>query len=257
MAHGCELPPYGLNGFGPSLNMDSARDRVVSILLGKLVVYVIFTTIWPKSALLDVRVHLSRILSTLAEIASLSAMKASRAGITAAEAGFMPKVCLGAIAAGGNSSLSASNLPNIAQISSASGVVVGASMPIFDGGLRAAQLRNAESRAAASEATFKRVRDEAAREIVVAANTLRSALASYTAATALAQAAQTTYDAAFSAYQAGVGNISVATEADSGLLTARQAQSDGHAASLVAAANLAFALGAMTSSDVASGLVAR
>lgn len=190
-------------------------------------------------------------------LASLSAMKASRAGITAAEAGFMPKVYLGAIAAGGNSSLSASNLPNIAQISSASGVVVGASMPIFDGGLRAAQLRNAESLAAASEETFKRVRDDAAREIVVAANTLRSALASYTAATALAQAAQTTYDAAFSAYQAGVGNISVATEADSGLLTARQAQSDAHAASLVAAANLAFALGAMTSSDVASGLVAR
>lgn len=59
-----------LNGFGPSLDMDSARDRVVGILLGNLVVYVMFTTIWPKSALQDVRVHLSRILSTLAQIAA-------------------------------------------------------------------------------------------------------------------------------------------------------------------------------------------
>lgn len=59
-----------LNGFGPSLDMASARDRVVGILLGNLVVYVIFTNIWPKSALQDVRVHLSRILSTLAEIAA-------------------------------------------------------------------------------------------------------------------------------------------------------------------------------------------
>lgn len=59
-----------LNGFAPSLDMESARDRVVGILLGNLVVYVIFTTIWPKSALVDVRVHLSRILATLAEIAA-------------------------------------------------------------------------------------------------------------------------------------------------------------------------------------------
>lgn len=173
MAHGCELPPYGLNGFAPSLDMDSARDRVVSILLGNLVVYVIFTTIWPKSALLDVRVHLSRILSTLAEIAAR---------------------------------------PSCAPPSS------GPPNPSPPPAKR-------HSRGCA--------------------------------ATALAQAAQTTYDAAFSAYQASVGNIRVATEADSGLLTARQAQSDAHAVSLVAAANLAFALGAMTSSDVASGLVAR
>ncbi|MFG1334099.1 TolC family protein [Xanthobacter autotrophicus] len=190
-------------------------------------------------------------------LASFSAMKASQAGIGAAQAEFLPKVYLGAIAAGGNSSLSASGLPNIGQMSSASGVMVGATMPLYDGGLRAAQLKNAESLAAATEATFQKVRDEAAREIVVTAHTLRSALASYTAATALAQAAAVTYDAALSAYRAGVGNISVATAADSGLLTARLAQSDAHAAALVSAANLAFVLGAMTSRDVPASLIAR
>ncbi|MFG1403637.1 TolC family protein [Xanthobacter sediminis] len=190
-------------------------------------------------------------------LAAYSAVNATRSGITAAEAAFMPKVFLGAVAATGNTSLSATGLPTIGQQSSASGVMVGATMPIYDGGLRAAQLKNAESLADATEATYQKAKDAAAREIVVSAHTLRSALASYRAATALAEAAAVTYDAALDAYRSGVGNITVATAADSGLLTARQAQADAHAASLVAAANLAFVLGAMTSREVPAALVDR
>jgi len=182
-------------------------------------------------------------------LASFSAMKASQQGIAAAKAEFLPKVYLGAVAAGGSNNLSASGLPTIGQQSSATGVVLGATMPIFDGGLRQAQLKNAESVAAASEATFQKTRDAAAREIIVSADSLRSALASYRAATALSEAAAVTYDAALESYRAGVGNITTATAADSGLLDARLAQSDAHAASLVAAANLAFVLGNMTSRD--------
>ncbi|WP_202911172.1 TolC family protein [Ancylobacter sp. TS-1] len=187
-------------------------------------------------------------------LASFSAMKASQSAITAAQAEFMPKVFLGAVAASGDASFSATGLPTIGQQASATGVLLGVTMPLYDGGLRAAQLKNAESLAAATQATFQKTRDDAAREIVVSADTLRSALASYRAATALAQAAAVTYDAALDAYTSGVGNITVATAADSGLLTARQAQADAHAASLVAAANLAFMLGAMTSSDLPASL---
>lgn len=60
-----------LNGFGPSTDMDAARDRVVGILLGNLVVYLIFTQIWPKSAVVDVRERLSRALAALARLATL------------------------------------------------------------------------------------------------------------------------------------------------------------------------------------------
>jgi outer membrane protein TolC len=190
-------------------------------------------------------------------LAAFSAMKASQSAIKAAEAEFLPKVYLGAVAAAGNTNLSASGLPTIGQQSSASGVVVGATMPIYDGGLRAAQLKTAESLAAVTEATFDKTRDAAAREIVISADTLRSALAAYTAASALAKAAATTYDAALDAYRAGLGSIQVATAADSGLQTARIAQSEAHAAALVAAANLAFVLGAMTSRDVPAQLIAR
>lgn len=186
-------------------------------------------------------------------LASFSAMKASEAGIAAAQAEFLPKVYLGAVAAGGNSNLSASGLPTIGQQSSTTGVLVGATVPLFDGGLRDAQLKNAQSVAAASSVTFQKTRDAAAREIVASADALRSALASYKAATALTDAAKVTYDAALDSYRAGVGNITVLTAADSGLLDARQARSDAYAASLVAAANLAFVLGDMTSADRAGG----
>ncbi|TCT05699.1 FUSC family protein [Aquabacter spiritensis] len=60
-----------LNGFAPSLDMGSARDRIVGVLLGNLVVYLIFTSIWPKSAAKDIGVHLGRMLSTLSHLAAL------------------------------------------------------------------------------------------------------------------------------------------------------------------------------------------
>jgi len=184
-------------------------------------------------------------------------MQATESGIDAAKAGFLPKVYLAAVAAGGSANLSAGGLPTIGQSASTSGVLMGVTVPIFTGGLRVAQLRNAESVAAASKETFEKTKDDAAREIVVSAETLRSALASYQAATALVSAASVTYDAAFDSYRAGVGNITEATAADSGLLDARQAQADAHAAALVAAANLAFMLGDMTSGQVATRLLRR
>lgn len=60
-----------LDGFGPSLDLATARDRVVGVLLGNLVVYLIFTTVWPKSAVRDIREHLARALAALAQIAGL------------------------------------------------------------------------------------------------------------------------------------------------------------------------------------------
>ncbi|MFG1346459.1 FUSC family protein [Xanthobacter autotrophicus DSM 431] len=59
-----------LNGFAPSLDMAAGRDRIVGILLGNLVVYLIFTGIWPKSATVDVRARLARALSALARLAA-------------------------------------------------------------------------------------------------------------------------------------------------------------------------------------------
>ncbi|WP_336800769.1 TolC family protein [Kaistia sp. MMO-174] len=180
-------------------------------------------------------------------LASYANMKASEAGIRVATADFAPKVYLAGVAGTGTTGFDAAGLPTIGQQTSGAGVLVGATMPIYDGGLRAANLKAAESRAAVARAAFAKTQEEAVREMVVAANTLRSALASYRAASKLTDAAAVTYDAALGAYENGLGTITAATIADSGLLDARQSQADAHAASLVAAANLAFVLGAMTS----------
>ncbi|BCP51486.1 protein CyaE [Kaistia sp. 32K] len=187
-------------------------------------------------------------------LASYAAMKAGQAGIKVAEADFLPKVYMAGVAGQGTNGFNAAGLPTIGQQATGAGVLVGATMPLYDAGLRAANLKAAESRAAAARATFHKTQEEAVREMVVASNTLRSALASYQAASKLTDAAAITYDAALDAYRNGLGTVTAATVADSGLLDARQARADAHAASLIAAANLAFVLGAMTSPQAAETL---
>ena len=58
-----------LQGFGPSLDLGTARDRIIGILLGNLVIYLIFTRIWPAPIEPVVRARLSDALATLARIA--------------------------------------------------------------------------------------------------------------------------------------------------------------------------------------------
>lgn len=75
-----------LNGFQPSTDLDVASDRVIGILVGNLVVYVIFTGIWPKSAVEEVKVRLARALSRLSGLAALAPEQRRRAVNVAAQA---------------------------------------------------------------------------------------------------------------------------------------------------------------------------
>lgn len=59
-----------LQGFEPGISMDSARDRIVGILLGNFMVYVVFTQIWPVGVIDGVRGHLSKALAALARLAA-------------------------------------------------------------------------------------------------------------------------------------------------------------------------------------------
>lgn len=187
-------------------------------------------------------------------LAAYANMKAGEAGIDVATTDFLPKVFLAGVAAQGSNDFNVASLPTLGQQTTATGVLIGAAVPIYDGGLRAANLKAAESRAAVARAAFTKTQEEAVREMVVASNTLRSALASHRAANKLTDAASITYEAALDAYRNGLGTVTAATAADSGLLDARQARADAHAASLIAAANLAFVLGAMTSERAAVNL---
>ncbi|WP_145492063.1 TolC family protein [Yersinia rohdei] len=181
-------------------------------------------------------------------LASYAAVKAATAGVKAVEADFLPKVYLAGAVAGGDGHFDIQGLPGISPQTSSSNILLGVSVPLYDGGIRAARVKEAESRAAAAAEGFKKTQELAVREIVVAADTLRSALESNQAALNLVKTSFIAYDGALESYRNGVGTITVANEAANGLLNAQQMSTDAHAASLVAAANLAFVMGKMTNS---------
>lgn len=189
-------------------------------------------------------------LSRRADIlAGYAAVKASQSGIKAAQAGFMPKVFVAGTLSSGNGSFNAGSLPGIGNQASRAGVLVVASVPLFDGGLRAAQLKKAQSAANTASETFRKVQLDAVTEIVVASNALKTALAANKAATVLTQTSATAFDAALESYKNGLGTITIVNETNNSLLDARLAQTDAQAGALIAAANLAFFAGALTSAD--------
>lgn len=179
--------------------------------------------------------------------ASYAALQASKAGIEAAQAGYLPKVYLGGNISWGSGDFDVSGLPSIGQQGTGSGVLLGITVPIYDGGLRDALVRDAKSKSEMAADDFHRVQTAAVTEIVVAYNALRTSLESYQAATALVAAVSTTYEAALAAYRNGVGTVDAVTSADLALLDARQVQGDAHTAALTSSVNLAFVVGSLTS----------
>jgi outer membrane protein TolC len=183
-----------------------------------------------------------------------AAEKASFAKVRAARAEFLPKVFVAGGGAYNSGHLDVTTLPSANQASSAlnltgqhwnGNVFAGVTVPLYDGGLRAAALAQARAEADGAQARFERVRDDAVRQVVVSDNALRTSLSAYEASQVLAAAAQTTFDAALAAYRNGVGSITDVTTAQTQLLQARDAATDAHSTALASAANLALAVGAL------------
>ena len=61
-----------LQSFGPSTDLGVALDRVLGILLGNLVVYLIFTRLWPVAIVDAVQVHIRQALKGLTNLATLA-----------------------------------------------------------------------------------------------------------------------------------------------------------------------------------------
>ena len=188
-------------------------------------------------------------------LAAYAAQKASLAGVRAAEAEFLPKVFLAGTGSYNNGTLSVSGVPSIGNLSpilnlSPKGfggtVLGGVTVPVFDGGTRAALLEQAQTKADNAGLALTRTRDEAVRQIVLANNALRTSLSAYNAAaTAVVSAAKTTFDAALAAYRSGVGSITDATMAETQLLQAKNASTDAYSTALSAAATLALSTGSL------------
>ncbi|WP_261393512.1 FUSC family protein [Serratia fonticola] len=61
-----------LHGFGPSTDLGVALDRVLGILLGNLVVYLIFTYVWPVAIADFVRTRIRSLVTGLSNLAALA-----------------------------------------------------------------------------------------------------------------------------------------------------------------------------------------
>jgi outer membrane protein len=188
-------------------------------------------------------------------LSAYAAQIASLANERAAHAEFMPKIFVSANGSYNSGRLAVTGLPsaggqqpptvNINGDRLGGAIFVGVTIPLYDGGIRAARLAQARAAADSADARLTRVREDAVRQIVFADNTLRTSLAAYAAAQSLAAAAQTTFDAALAAYRSGVGSITDLTLAESQLLQARNATTDAYSTALSAAATLALSTGTL------------
>ncbi|WP_273728238.1 FUSC family protein [Brucella gallinifaecis] len=75
-----------LQGFGPTTDMDTARDRIIGILVGNFAVYIVSTLIWPAPVAAVIRQKLSDIAKKIAQIAAAEPEERMTMIATAAEA---------------------------------------------------------------------------------------------------------------------------------------------------------------------------
>lgn len=177
--------------------------------------------------------------------AAYAAVQAAEAGERAAQAAFLPKVFLSAALTRNHGSFEIGSLPALDQKASASGIWLGVTVPLYDGGMRATQLGKARIRREDAAEQLHSQQQTALREMAAAENILRTALQSHDAATGLVRTAQVAYDSALASYRQGLVTVMLTTEASTQLNKAHQALADARYASLAAAANLAFLMGDM------------
>jgi len=176
-------------------------------------------------------------------------VKVTEAGQRTTEAAFLPKVYMAAGLARNRSNFEVGNLPGLGTQNSASGVLVGISMPLYDGGLRSTQHSKAVLAQEQAQLRLEGLQKTAVREIVVAEQVLNTALQSHDAAQELVQTATVAHDAALESYRVGRVSTVLLTESAIQLHKAQQAQAEAQYASVAAAANLAFVMGTMVSAE--------
>jgi outer membrane protein TolC len=190
-------------------------------------------------------------------VAALAKLRASEAGVRAAEASYYPKVGL-AGSFGENiatlgvnpSGFGGTGTPRTSVNEPVAGIGLKVTLPLYDAGLRDKTESIARSKRIAAEEELSKAQDEAIRQVARAFDTLKSTLAQYDAARAFVAAADKEAESSLDAYRNGVGTLTVAATADTERTQAQSAEAHAYAGVLTAAAALAFTTGELTSSDV-------
>ena len=140
--------------------------------------------------------------------AGYATLEASREGVKKAKSDFMPKIGVFGTLSSYEMGVSAGGLPQIENNGFNGNIMVGATIPLYDAGMRDANLKRAQSQVDAAERNFEQLKDAAAREIVLASNALTTAVQANNSDVKLRQAAYKTYDSALDSYKNGIGTVS-------------------------------------------------
>jgi outer membrane protein TolC len=180
-------------------------------------------------------------------LADLGRLRAAEAGIVQARADLRPTLGIDANVQGNIGQIGVDSGPYQGIRQPQAGVFLRLDWPLYQGGLRQNRIRLAQSLRDAAEDTLEQGSDHAMRQVALAYDQLDTGLSQYEAALALQSASETAFNAANDAYAHGVGTFTDAQAALATLTTARSSLARAHAQSLINAAALAFATGALTS----------
>jgi outer membrane protein TolC len=178
-------------------------------------------------------------------ITSVARLKAAEAEAGAVNAGFMPKVGLIAGLSTIDNQFSINSGSALGTPLDQTGILLGMTLPLYDGGLRDSRAGGARSRVMAAQAAVALAHDAAALEIATAYEVLRTSLAACQAAEALVAAAKVTADAGRKGLEAGLGTLTDAIAAEKGLLDAEMVLAEARRTAFDAAASLAFVTAAL------------
>jgi len=181
-------------------------------------------------------------------LAQVAKLRATDAEIAAARSAMLPKISLSANVQGNLGRLSVDNSPYFSVNKPQGAALLKFEWPLYEGGLLQNKLTLAQSKREETAAALKERTNQALREVALAYDQVDTGLQQYDAAIALQTASEAAFRSASDSYAHGVGTLTDATSAQTGLATARTAVARAHAQSLINAAALAFATGELTSS---------
>jgi len=182
-------------------------------------------------------------------LAQVAKLRATDAEIAAARSALFPKASISANVQGNIGRLSVDGTPYLTVDKPQYAALLKLEWPLYEGGLLQNKLSLAQSKREETAAALKERTDQALREVALAYDQVDTGLQQYDAAIALQTASETAFHSASDSYAHGVGTLTDATSAQTGLATARAAVARAHAQSLINAAALAFATGELTSSS--------
>jgi len=185
-------------------------------------------------------------------LAAVAHLRATDAGIAAARSAFLPKLSVSANVQGNFGQISVDGSPYERVTQPQTGLFLHFDWPLYQGGLLENRLRAAQSEHAAAADALQETRNQALRQVALAYDQLDTGLQQYDAAVALNTAAEASFGSASDSYAHGVGTLTDAMSAEAALSAARAEVAQAHAQSLVNAAALAFATGALNASSAST-----